>query len=324
MGFSLLSYLWTVASFEESGGLEPIRFEIANQVMDRSTGAGPSNAADHHSQTETAGAMPHCLSLSYTMTNVSVIGCGNMGGALLSGLARTGEYGVTAIDLDPAALESVADDADRTTDDIAVAREADIVVLAVKPTAVDAVLADLDLRPDQSLVTIAAGVPRAHVAERTDATVVRIMPNLAAETGDMAAAATEAGITDEVREMLDAVGEFIEVDESLMDTSTAVNGSGPAFAFYLIDAMKEAGIDGGLDPEQAETLAAQTFKGAAETVLRDERSVSELIDAVCSPNGTTIEGMEILWDSDADAAVVEAVGAAEERSRELAEQFQHE
>jgi pyrroline-5-carboxylate reductase len=150
------------------------------------------------------------------------------------------------------------------------------------------------------------------------------MPNLAAETGDMAAAATEEGIDDDVRELLSAVGEFVEIDEGLMDISTAVNGSGPAFVFYLIDAMKEAGVEGGLDPEQAETLAAQTFKGAAETVLRDERTVDELIDGVGSPNGTTIEGMEVLWDSDADAAVIEAVAAAEERSRELAEDFQDE
>ena len=109
-----------------------------------------------------------------------------------------------------------------------------------------------------------------------------------------------------------------------MDVSTAVNGSGPAFVFYLIDAMKEAAVDGGLEPEQAETLAAQTFKGAAETVLRDDRSVDELIDAVCSPKGTTIEGMDVLWDSDADEAVIDAVAAAEERSRELAEEFQDE
>ena len=255
------------------------------------------------------------------MTRVSVIGCGNMGGALLRGLARTEGYHLTAIDLDPEALAAIEDAADETTEDVAAARDADIVVLAVKPDVAPAVLDELDLRADQQLVTLAAGLPREFVAERTDASVVRIMPNLAAETGDMAAAATNADLTDEVRAMLDAVGEFVEVDESLMHVSTAVNGSGPAFAFYLIDAMKQGGIDGGLDPEQAETLAAQTFKGAAETVLRDDRSVDELIDAVCSPNGTTIEGMEVLWDSDADAAVEDAVAAAERRSRELAEAF---
>ncbi|QAU11984.1 pyrroline-5-carboxylate reductase [Halorubrum sp. BOL3-1] len=255
------------------------------------------------------------------MTRVSVIGCGNMGSALLGGLARAGGYHLTAIDLDPEALAAVEDVVDETTDDSAAARDADVAILAVKPDVAEVVLDDLDLRPDQRLVTLAAGLPREFVAERTDADVVRIMPNLAAETGNMAAAATTAGLTDEVRALLDDVGEFVEIDESLMDVSTAVNGSGPAFAFFLIDAVKRAGIDGGLDPEQAETLAAQTFKGAAETVLRDDRSVDELIDAVCSPNGTTIEGMEVLWDSDADAAVEEAVAAAERRSRELAEAF---
>jgi len=255
------------------------------------------------------------------MTRVSVIGCGNMGGALLRGLARAGGYHLTAIDLDPEALAAIEDTVDETSEDVAAAREADIVVLAVKPDVAPAVLDDLDLRDDQQLVTLAAGLPREFVDERTDASVVRIMPNLAAETGNMAAAATSAGLSDGVRTMLDAVGEFVEVDESLMHVSTAVNGSGPAFAFYLIDAMKQGGIDGGLDPEQAETLAAQTFKGAAETVLRDDRSVDELIDAVCSPNGTTIEGMDVLWDSDADAAVEDAVAAAERRSRELAEAF---
>jgi pyrroline-5-carboxylate reductase len=258
------------------------------------------------------------------MTRVSVIGCGNMGGAFLRGLARTGSYHLTAIDLDPEALEAVETDASETADDIAAAKDSDIVILAVKPGVVEAVLDDLDLSADQTLLTLAAGVSRGFVADRTEATVVRIMPNLAAETGDMAAAATEEGLTDEVRELLDSVGEFVEIDEELMDISTAVNGSGPAFAFYLIDAMKTAGVEGGLDPEQAETLAAQTFKGAAETVLRDDRSVDELIDAVCSPKGTTIEGMEVLWDSDADEAVIDAVAAAEDRSRELAEAFEDE
>ncbi|MFQ3286102.1 MAG: pyrroline-5-carboxylate reductase [Natronomonas sp.] len=258
------------------------------------------------------------------MTRVSVIGCGNMGGAFLKGLAHAGGHHLTAIDLDPDARAAVEAHADETTDDTAAAADADIVVLAVKPGIAEAVLGDLDLSADQTLVTLAAGVSRGFVAERTDASVVRIMPNLAAETGDMAAAATTEGLTDEIRELLDDLGEFVEIDESLMDISTAVNGSGPAFAFYLIDAVKTAGVDGGLNPEQAETLAAQTFKGAAETVLRDDRSVDELIDAVCSPNGTTIEGMEVLWNSDADEAVVEAVGAAERRSQELAEAFDDE
>jgi pyrroline-5-carboxylate reductase len=254
------------------------------------------------------------------MVHVSVIGVGNMGGAFVTGLAREGSHTVTAIDADPNALAAVESHAAETTTDIDAARETEVVVLAVKPDAVDAVLSDLDLRADQTLCTFAAGVASAHVADRTDATVVRAMPNLAAETGDMAAAVTP-NAPDEVRALLGAVGEFVEVDESLFDTATAVNGSGPAFGFYLIEAMKRAGINGGLDSDDAEVLAAQTFRGAAETVLRDDRSVDELIDAVCSPNGTTIEGMEVLWDSDVRAEFGAAVEAARRRSGELAEAF---
>ncbi|PGF16746.1 pyrroline-5-carboxylate reductase [Natrinema sp. CBA1119] len=258
------------------------------------------------------------------MVQTSVIGCGNMGSALIKGLWRAGNHTVTACDLDPEALESVADYVDRTTSDVSEAAEADVVIVAVKPDIVGAVLEELDLSPEQTLLSIAAGVSTDYVEARTDANVVRIMPNLAAETGDMAAAVTAEGVTDEVRELLDDVGEFAEIDEAKMDIATAVNGSGPAFVFYLIQAMADAGVEGGLEPDDAETLAAQTFKGAAETVLRADRSVEELIDAVCSPNGTTIEGMEVLWDSDADADVAAAVTAAEERSAELAAEFDSE
>ena len=257
------------------------------------------------------------------MVRTSVIGCGNMGSALVTGLWKSGNHSVIACDLDPEALAAVADYCEETTDDISRAADADVVFVAVKPDIVEAVLDELHLSPDQTLVTIAAGVPTEFVEARTDATVVRIMPNLAAETRDMAAAAT-GEMTDEVRELLADVGEYAEIAESQMDIATAVNGSGPAFVFYFIKAMTEAGVAGGLDHEEAQVLSAQTFKGAAETVLQDDRSADELIDAVCSPNGTTIEGMEVLWDSDAAAALNDAVAAAERRSEELAADFDDE
>ena len=251
------------------------------------------------------------------MVHTSVIGCGNMGSALVTGLSKAGGHTIVACDLDPDALAAVADYADETTDDVSRAGEADVVFVAVKPDIVEAVLAELDLSADQTLVTIAAGVPTDFVEARTDARVVRIMPNLAAETRLMAAAAT-GELTDEVRELLNDVGEFAEIAESQMDIATAVNGSGPAFVFYLLNAMAKAGVDGGLSPTEARTLAAQTFKGAAETVLQSDDSIEDLIDAVCSPKGTTIEGMDVLWDSNVEAEVGEAVSAAEERSKELA------
>ncbi|ESS03470.1 MAG: pyrroline-5-carboxylate reductase, partial [uncultured archaeon A07HR67] len=150
------------------------------------------------------------------MIRVTVVGCGNMGGAFVHGLAQHDEYDVTAIDPDETARESVAASASQTTDDPAAA-DGSIVVLAVKPDLVEPVLAELDLDSDQTLVTLAAGVSRSFVAARTDASVVRVMPNVAAEFGTMAAAATHEGLTDPVRDLLEAVGTFVEVDESLMD-----------------------------------------------------------------------------------------------------------
>ena len=256
------------------------------------------------------------------MTHLSVVGCGNMGGALLQGLAESGDHRLVGCDIDPDARASVADHCE-PTDDLAVAAEADYVVLAIKPDSVADLLPALDLDSDQTLISIAAGVSTDYLADLTDAEIVRLMPNLNAETRNMAAAVTGA-VDDTVRALLDEVGEYAEIQESEMDIATAVNGSGPAFVFYLIGAMQQAGVDGGLSDEQAKTLAAQTFKGAAETVLRSEQSIDELIDAVCSEGGTTIEGMELLWDSDVEENVAAAVGAAEERSREMAAAFDDE
>jgi len=251
------------------------------------------------------------------MVNVSVIGCGHMGSALVRGLARTDKHSITACDVDEGALEAVAEYCETTTTDMATAAEADVVFVVVKPDLTADIVGDLDLSADQTLVSIAAGVPSSLLEPRTEATVVRVMPNLAAATGNMAAAVS-GDISDDVAELLEDAGVFVEIDEAQMDVSTAVNGSGPAFVFYLIRAMAEAGVDSGLDPDDAEQLAAQTFKGAAETVLQADESIDDLIEAVCSPKGTTIEGMKVLRESTADEAVAEAVFAAEERSKELA------
>lgn len=248
---------------------------------------------------------------------VSVIGCGNMGSALVKGLSRTGKHTITACDIDQQALDSVEEYCTTTTTDLATAAESPVVFVVVKPDLTADIVEELGLSADQTLVSIAAGVSTADLETRTDARVVRVMPNLAAATGNMAAAVT-GDLTADVAELLDDVGVFVEVDESLMHASTAVNGSGPAFVFYMLKAMAEAGVASGLSPDDAETLAAQTFKGAAETVLRSEESIDELIDAVCSPKGTTIEGMRVLRESTADEAIADAVAAAERRSEELA------
>lgn len=258
------------------------------------------------------------------MAGISIIGCGNLGSALIEGLAKSGNHRVTAYDIDSDALETVEPYCEHTTTDIEEAATSDVVIVAVKPDTVGDVLSALDLSHDQTLITVAAGVPVDFVEGRTDATVVRIMPNLAATTRDMATAVTGDDVTDEVRALLDDLGEFVEIDEEQMDVATALNGSGPAFVFYVLQAMRNAAVDGGLPADKAEILAAQTVKGAAETVLHSDQSIEELIDAVCSPNGTTIEGMNVLWDSDVETVMGDALLAATERSAELADEFDNE
>jgi pyrroline-5-carboxylate reductase len=251
------------------------------------------------------------------MVHVSVIGCGNMGSALIAGLSD-GEHRLVAYDIDEAALSAVSEYCTETTTDLDEAATADVIFLVVKPDIAPEILDELDLSADQTLVSFAAGVSTDSLAPRTDATVLRVMPNLAAERGSMAAAVAGGELSADVEALLNEAGVAVEVSEDQMDIATAVNGSGPAFVFYFIQAMRDAGIESGLDPEDAQTLAAQTFKGAAEIVLESDESLEDLIDAVCSPKGTTIEGMEVLWDSDADVALKEAVAAAERRSKELA------
>lgn len=254
------------------------------------------------------------------MVDVSVVGCGNLGRAVIRGLSKAGGHTITACDLDDEALAAVESDVDRTTNDVQDAASSSVVVLAVKPQNVSPVLDELEMEPSGTILTFAAAVPTEFVEARTGATVVRGMPNLAVEYGSMACAVTEFE-DDDVRAILEDLGKYEEVDESLMDIATALNGSGPAFVFYLIDLLASAGVERGFEEEEAAQLTAQTFKGAAEIAMNSERSLEELVDAVSSEGGTTIEGMEVLWDSDVEDALDRALNAAEDRSREITDGF---
>jgi len=260
-----------------------------------------------------------------TNMKVSVIGCGNLGGAVVKGLVAKG-HEVVACDKDENALGALPENdlIEKTKDASVATRNADVVVLAVKPDIAGAVLDSFELSDGQVLASFAAAVSLDFLRERTneDAHVVRVMPNLAGEYNEMAAAVSPPDeVPESVRTLLGDLGSFVEIEEELMDIATAVNGSGPAFVFYVMKAMKEAGVEGGLDDEAASTLVAQTFRGAAAIVQNDERSLDELIDAVCSPGGTTIEGMGVLREADAGRPFADAVKAAEERSEEITEEL---
>ncbi|HWB66669.1 MAG TPA: pyrroline-5-carboxylate reductase [Mycobacteriales bacterium] len=264
------------------------------------------------------------------MEKVAVLGAGKMGEALLSGLLRAGR---PAADL--LFTERHDDRAKALTDKYAVpavstadaAKSAATLLIAVKPQEITALLDELAsaVTPDNLVVSIAAGIPTQTIEKRlADGTpVVRVMSNTPVfvdEAMSAIAAGTHADETHLARteELLSPVGRVIRVPESQLDAVTALSGSGPAYFFYLVEAMIDAGILLGLPRAVAAELIVQTAIGSA-IMLRDsgEHPV-QLREAVTSPGGTTIAAIRELENHGVRAALLAALAAARDRSRELA------
>ncbi|HLY33999.1 MAG TPA: pyrroline-5-carboxylate reductase [Jatrophihabitantaceae bacterium] len=263
------------------------------------------------------------------MDAVAILGGGKIGEALLSGLLR----GARTVD-DIVVAEKNADRADyiartygvRTLEPVAAVAAARTVVLAVKPQDIDALLAEIrnEVTTEHVVVSVAAGVPTARIQDglAEGVPVVRCMPNTPALV-DQAMTAISAGSHADVahlaiaESLLAAVGRVVEVPESQLDAVTALSGSGPAYFFYLVEAMIDAGILLGLPRALAAELIVQTAIGSA-IMLRDsgEHPV-QLREAVTSPGGTTIAAIRELEIHGVRAALLAAIEAAAARSREL-------
>jgi len=208
----------------------------------------------------------------------------------------------------------------------AAASDAGIVLLAVKPQIMASVLNELSGTCGAShlIVSIAAGITLEYMESRLDAgtRVVRVMPNTPALVGQGASAiaagtaATSADCT-LVQSILDAVGITAVVDEKLMDAFTGLSGSGPAYAFIMIEALSDAGVLMGLARATAQRFAAQTLLGAAQLCLETGKHPGELKDMVTSPGGTTIAAVKELEKGKIRETLMNAVVAATRRSREL-------
>lgn len=256
----------------------------------------------------------------------AVIGCGEQGSALVKGLSQNTTTGIIGCDRNQNKLDKLDQHLEKSFSEAGKASsEADIIFLAVKPSSVEKVLDSLQLEENQVLVSVAAGVRTEFLRERTEAQVIRMMPNLAAKHGKMAASVAETDTNSCEKQkaisLLDKVGEVVLVEEKLMDLSTALNGSGPAFVYYLMKTMKEAAEKHGLESEKAEKLSIQTFKGASEIASNSDRNLGGLIEAVCSPNGTTIEGIKSLNQSNIDQEIYKTLEKTEKRSREISSNF---
>ena len=260
--------------------------------------------------------------------SISCIGTGAMGGAIMRAVCK--KYDVKKIkvtDKNAAMGQKFAKEngcAFAATNAEAV-KNSKYIFLAVKPQFLGEVfeeIADL-ISPDSVVISMAAGVKLEKLeAWAPKARFVRMMPNVCAQIGEAMTAVTyKSNITDEeagaVKEILGSAGKVEQVPEKLMDCVTAVSGSGPAFVFMFIEALADAAVRCGMPRAQAYTYAAQTVYGSAGMVLETGSHPAVLKDMVCSPAGTTIEGVAALEKQGFRNAVIEAVTAACQKSIEL-------
>jgi pyrroline-5-carboxylate reductase len=265
-----------------------------------------------------------------TRARVLVVGGGVMGGTLVTALLSAGwsARDVEVVETDPAKAETLRHEHGVATSASAgaAAARSDVVLLAVKPDVVGDVLAQIrpTLRGGAPVISVAAGVPLAFYEERLPSTtpVVRVMPNTPAVIGKGAAAiaggtaATEGHLV-LTETILAPTGLVVRVAEKHLDAVTAISGSGPAYAFYLIDAMAEAGVLLGLPRDLATRLATATVEGAAALVAQSGEHPVVLRERVSSPGGTTVAAVRELDAHGVRAGVIAAAAAAERRSREL-------
>jgi pyrroline-5-carboxylate reductase len=262
---------------------------------------------------------------------LGLLGAGKMATALARGFIHAGlatAESILASDPFEAARNAIGRDAGikTTASNPEVLKFAEIVVLAVKPDQVNDVLAGVraEFTDRHVLISIAAGVTLARIetALTPGARVIRVMPNTPALVGESASAfACGNSATREDAQLAQAlfssVGVAFQVKESLLDAVTGLSGSGPAYAFLMIEALSDGGVAAGLPRDVATRLAAQTLLGSAKLLLETGLHPGALKDMVTSPGGTTIEGLHELEKAGVRGALVNAVRAATEKSKRL-------
>lgn len=262
-------------------------------------------------------------------TRIAILGGGVMGETLLSALLAAGHAAgdlVVSEKREERADELRERHGVEVTGNTEAVGGADVVLIVVKPQDVPGLLEEIAsaVRTDATVVSLAAGIRIATVesALPDGFAVIRAMPNTPALVGEgMFGISPGSSCSDErlqqVRELLSTSGKVVVVDESGQDAVTAVSGSGPAYVFYLAEAMIDGGVEAGLDADTARTLATQTLVGAAKLLATSEDDATELRRRVTSPNGTTAAAIEAFDERGVHDALVAGVLAAARRSAEL-------
>jgi len=276
--------------------------------------------------------------MSATSPALVLVGCGKMGGALLSGWLAVGRAGrdASVVVVEPAEASTAAFRGKPGVSVIADASQLpvgiapSVVIFAVKPQVMETIVPPYRgfVRPGTVFLSIAAGRTLGFLATHLGAAAaaVRSMPNTPAAVGrGITVACANNAVTAAQRAtcdgLLSAVGEVAWVDdEGLLDPVTAVSGSGPAYVFLLAECLEEAGIAAGLPPDLARRLARATVSGSGELLHRSSEAADQLRRNVTSPKGTTAAALEVLMAKDGglQTLITQAVAAAAKRSRELA------
>ncbi|MCM1184164.1 MAG: pyrroline-5-carboxylate reductase [Roseburia sp.] len=258
------------------------------------------------------------------------IGLGNMAGAMLGGILGEGLYARSEIIGSAKTAETAARIAQQYgietgTDNRRTAREADVIILAVKPIFFPEVIdeiKDIVTGAGKLVISIAAGRSLAWIAERFGAPVrlVRCMPNTPALVGEGCTCVCFQEGTDKADEelalsMMRSFGRASVLPERLMDAFVGVAGSSPAYVFLFMEAMADAAVQAGMPRAQAYEYVAQSVLGSAKLMLETGKHPGELKDMVCSPGGTTIEAVKVLEEKGFRAAVLDAVEACVNKSR---------
>ena len=264
------------------------------------------------------------------MALVAIFGAGVMGEALLAGLIRSGRSTdelLVAERRPDRAAELQAKYAVEVVSNTAAAARADTLVFVVKPQDMGVLCDEIaqHVRPGALVVSLAAGITTEFLESRLPdgLPVVRVMPNTPALVDEGMAAISAGAHCDEahlaeVEALLRAVGKVVRVEEKHQDAVTAISGSGPAYLFYVAEAMIEAGVFLGMPRATASELVVQTIYGAATMLRETGEHPSVLRENVTSPGGTTVAALRTLDDHKVRAAFISALEAARDRSRELA------
>lgn len=253
---------------------------------------------------------------------VAIIGAGNMGGAIALGMAKgtiVNAKNIVVADPSKANLDRLIQqvpEMNTTASNAEAVKDANIVILAVKPWLVEIVLKDLPLKEQQILVSIAAGVSTEKLAGYTNngMTIFRLIPNTAISQMASMTFVTSNNATKEQQQLIldifNEMGLAMPIMEKDMGAATALASCGIAYALKYIHAGMQAGIEMGIYPKDAMTMVAQSMKGAAELILNNDTHPATEIDKVCTPGGITIKGINELEHNGFSSAIIKAMKAS--------------